>query len=100
MSGSVVELHPHRIAKGDAVCLSCRHEWVHTEDLGPDSDSGAVWLECPACGLRHGRFMMAYHLPPGDLLWACNCGNDLFHITPDEIFCPHCGSYQDKPGTI
>jgi hypothetical protein len=33
-------------------------------------------------------------LPDGTMVRTCDCGNQLFNITPDGHFCPNCGEYQ------
>lgn len=77
---------PH--STGEAMCLDCRHVWTAV------APSGVVWMECPACGLTRGRykFQHQYEDKPH---WACHCGNDLFHLTPDRIYCPNCGVVQN-----
>lgn len=66
-----------------AKCMSCKHEWQAEAPLG------TVWLDCPACTLNCGRFIgtVSYE---GDH-WHCNCGNNLFYITPTKTYCPCCG---------
>ena len=48
-------------------------------------------LECPACGTFHG--VLAGMLGPHDgTVWACNCGNQLFLLTPTGApMCALCG---------
>jgi hypothetical protein len=29
--------------------------------------------------------------------WLCNCGNDVFFVTPYGVVCPHCGCYTKDP---
>jgi predicted RNA-binding Zn-ribbon protein involved in translation (DUF1610 family) len=71
---------------GTARCISCERQW---EAVAP---TGTVWLECPACGLLRGRFVYPCERP--DPHWICGCGNELFHMTPDGIYCPNCGEWQ------
>lgn len=71
---------------GDARCISCEYEWVAVAPVG------AVWLECPACGSRKG--LMRFACERDGLQWTCGCDNTLFHVTPDGIYCPNCGEYQ------
>jgi hypothetical protein len=47
-------------------------------------------MECPACGLEKGRPVGPFE-KEGRAHWVCNCGNDLFYITPEGNYCPHCG---------
>lgn len=82
--GDLISLNskkPH--LSGRALCLSCKHEW---EAVAP---AGTKELECPNCHTEHGRFM--YPIVREELHWNCNCGNDLFHITPTYCYCPVCG---------
>jgi len=84
---SVVSLdafRPH--ATGKAQCLDCHHEWVAVAPIGE------VWLECPACTLLRGRYVFPF-VRDGEE-WACNCGNDLFHIKREGAYCPNCGVWQ------
>ena len=71
---------------GPAVCLDCKHEWVAVAPVG------TVYLECPKCGTEKGR--SKYPIQYSGLEWQCQCGNNLFHITPDGCYCPCCGVYQ------
>ena len=83
----VVDIASRRSHKtGDARCLACRHEWTAVAPLDAD------WLDCPSCTLVRGRFVGPCERE--GLQWACNCGNDLFHLTPDGIYCPHCAAWQ------
>lgn len=79
------ERQPH--STGTAICLDCRHEW---EAVAPDN---VLWLECPSCKLVRGRFKYQHEIAEG-LEWRCNCGNDLFRVTPDGYYCPNCGEWQ------
>lgn len=90
---SVVDLAAARMARtphntGDARCLGCLHKWCAVAPVG------VVVLECPSCGLERGRFM-GNCLRENAKHWTCNCGNDLFHVTPDGTYCPGCGVWQD-----
>lgn len=76
---------PH--LEGKARCLDCKHEWTAV------APAGTEWLECPECHGKKGRFI--YHFEPEPFVqWQCNCGNDLFYVTPDGCFCPNCGEWQ------
>lgn len=87
MSAQVVILAEHRPhASGLAFCMQCKHEWAAVAPMG------AVALECPACETQKGRFRFP-HRRSGSV-WVCNCGNDLFHLTPDGTYCPNCGEWQ------
>lgn len=91
MSAEVVSLAQHREENtphntGDARCLACGHKWIAVAPVGTD------WLECSECHLMKGRFI--HHCEREGAHWNCNCGNDLFFITPDGCYCPVCGSWQ------
>lgn len=78
-------LQPH--AAGQARCLACQHTWAAVAPNVLD------WLECPSCRVYAGRFIN--HVEKvGEAHWTCGCGNDLFFIQPDKIYCPMCGSTQ------
>lgn len=74
---------------GAAHCFGCQHKW---EAAAPVS---TVALECPACQAMKGRFTNEC-MPPesGGGIWHCDCGNDLFRVTPDGTHCPNCGVQQ------
>lgn len=76
---------PHM--SGHARCLACKHEWVAV------SPTGTLWLECPECTLLRGRYMYPVVRDAIPHL-ECNCGNDLFQVTPDGTYCPNCGVWQ------
>jgi len=79
---------PH--ISGVAMCLDCKNEWAA---VAPHLDGFPIWLECPKCGLIRGRFKYQ-HERFGEQ-WSCGCGNDLFHIKPEGIYCPNCGTWQE-----
>lgn len=81
------ERSPH--ASGTAKCLDCGHEWACVAPTSVD------WLECPKCGLIRGRFK--YPFSRDGLEWKCGCGNDLFHVKPQGVYCPKCGVWQEFP---
>lgn len=85
--GEVVNLdaqRPH--LAGEAICLSCKHEWAAVCPIG------TTWLECPACHLLRG--VMKFPVIRDGLHWTCACGNQLFYISPDGTYCPNCGGWQ------
>lgn len=75
---------PH--CTGAARCLDCRHEWQAVAPLA------TTWMQCPACTLLRGRFVNPVHTDADH--WHCNCGNDLFHVDRNGIYCPNCGDAQ------
>ena len=69
---------------GPAKCLCCGGQWVAVSPVP------TTWLDCPFCGCHKGVMewpIYKFNIPH----WTCNCGNDLFHITQTEIYCPMCG---------
>lgn len=75
---------PH--ATGEAFCLACDHVWVAVVPVGE------TLFECPSCRSMQGRFR--YEVVPSCDVWECQCGNQLFYITPDGHWCPRCGILQ------
>lgn len=73
---------------GEAFCILCDKEWVATAPVG------TVWLECPDCHVQKGLFAFPAMPPEGTYVRECDCGNQLFILTPDGHFCPNCGQYQ------
>lgn len=67
-------------------CMECKHELVAVRPAPPEP----WWMECPSCGLEKGRPVGPFE-KEGRAHWVCNCGNDLFHLTPEGCYCPHCG---------
>lgn len=72
---------------GEVLCVECKHRWI------AEAPTGVEWFECPQCHLMKGKFFYAIKNNT-ESHWACNCGNDLFYITPDRIYCPKCGETQ------
>lgn len=90
MSAEVIqldEMRPH--SSGEVLCLACANEWVAVTPVG------TVWLDCPACKLTRGRYKYA-HTREG-AHWQCKCGNDLFSVMEQGIYCPNCGGWQVFP---
>lgn len=79
------EREPHM--SGKARCLACKHEWEAVAPLG------TIWLDCPECTLERGRFIGPCERDGS--FWRCNCGNHLFEITPEGVYCPNCGVWQN-----
>lgn len=80
---NVIDLHKKDpTMTGQAVCLTCRNEWVATEPIG------TVEFECPGCSTWKGVF--AGTVKPEDR-WICKCGNEVFYVTDSEIVCARCG---------
>lgn len=83
LAAARLEREPH--SSGTAICLDCKHEWVAV------APADMQWLECPSCGLVRGRFKFQFEKDCKH--WVCNCGNDLFHVTPEGTYCPNCGEW-------
>lgn len=81
------EHEPH--LTGDAKCLACGHEWVAVAPVGGSE------FECPQCGCMKGVYQMFVIDDPE--IWVCNCGCDIFRVTPDYIYCVNCGTEQTFP---
>jgi DNA-directed RNA polymerase subunit RPC12/RpoP len=82
--GDVIDMKGYRDGwmAAHAICLNCKHEW------GAAAPVGTHEFECPKCESRKGvpKEFVAYdeaHL-------ICKCGNKLFHITPEFIYCACC----------
>ncbi|PVE25423.1 hypothetical protein DC522_05880 [Microvirga sp. KLBC 81] len=75
---------PH--LSGQAVCMACKHEWVAGAPVG------TVHLECPACKRTWGQFKNPVE---PSVAWSCQCGEQLFWITPNGCQCRACGSIQE-----
>ena len=82
---AIDDFRPH--LSGIARCLNCKHEHVAVAPVG------TLWMECPECGLLRAIFKNA--IQRDGVHWNCGCGYDLFHITPDGIYCPNCGEWQN-----
>lgn len=74
------ETVPH--IQGPCRCGACQHEW---EGAAP---VGVVHTECPNCHRFWGVFKNA--IEP-DQAWRCNCGEQLFWLTPTGAMCRRCG---------
>jgi len=83
---SIVKVNFSNYTEGVVICLDCKHEWEVVASLR------TKWLKCPSCGLIRGRFKYPYSRDGEE--WVCDCGNDLFHMKPEGIYCPNCGVWQ------
>jgi hypothetical protein len=87
---SVVDFAEHKFRnqphnQGPIRCMECGHEWVAVRPAATEP----WWFECPSCQLEKGRPVGPFEKESSH--WVCNCGNDLFFITPNGPYCPHCG---------
>lgn len=71
---------------GQARCIACANEWVSVAPIG------TAWLECPSCKCEKG--LMKYPCAREGKTWHCHCANELFYVTPEGIYCPNCGDWQ------
>lgn len=77
---------PH--GHGEAFCLGCGRTWIAVAPVG------TTQLECPECRSMKGHWKFEFAPAEGTKVWACNCGNQLFYLTPDGHLCANCGIYQ------
>lgn len=72
--------------EGPVRCLRCKHEWHAVGPVGVYED-----FECPKCTTNHG-VRIGLLGPHDGNVWACNCGNQLFILTPTRApMCALCG---------
>ena len=84
--GEVIELRrkdPH--GQGEAFCYQCNHTWQAVAPIG------TTQLECPECHTMKGLWKFPFAPNEGQEVWQCNCGNQLFYLTPDGPLCANCG---------
>lgn len=86
--GDVVNLFQKPTAAGQAFCMACNHEWVCVAEVGTHR------LECPDCHRMTGMFKFEFAPPDDMLVMTCECGSQLFYMTPSGMLCPSCGDYQ------
>lgn len=79
---------PKQWASGEAFCISCGHRWVAVVE------TGTKHFECPGCRRHTGQYLFGFMPSEGQLVRSCNCGNQLFYLTPDGHMCANCGTYQ------
>lgn len=98
MTGPVLEFKPRpkpapaaaalQYAAGEAFCFSCDHIWAGV------APSGTTEMECPSCKRVTGRWKFQFYPNVGQQVRSCDCGNQLFYLTPDGHLCASCGIYQ------
>jgi len=74
--------------QGLAFCIGCSHHW---QAVAP---TGTTQLECPSCHAMKGKWRFEFQPSAGQMVRECNCGNQLFYLTPDGHLCANCGIYQ------
>ncbi len=87
--GDVVDMQAYREdphLAGEAHCMACGHDWVAVVPVGE------THLDCPGCGMTRG--VLRYPCEREEAHWTCNCGNQLFKVSPSSIYCPQCGANQ------
>ena len=73
---------------GEAFCLGCGYVWAAV------APTGTLAFECPACHAIKGKWKFEFFPAEGQMVRGCNCGNQLFYLTPDGHLCANCGIYQ------
>lgn len=74
--------------QGWAFCLGCKHTW---QAVAP---TGTTELKCPSCETMKGKWKFEFFPPESTCVRECNCGNQLFYLTPEGHMCANCGIYQ------
>lgn len=74
--------------EGEAFCLACNHTWRAVAPTGTES------FECPECHRWLGHWKFEFYPSTDQMVRQCNCGTQLFYLTPDGHLCPNCGIYQ------
>lgn len=92
MSSKIIDFKTEKLNRepsisGKAFCIVCNHNWSAV------APTGTIWLECPECHSNKGLFKFSCQRQTSH--WTCGCKNDLFHISPEGIYCPNCGEFQD-----
>lgn len=72
----------------NAKCMLCQKTWVAAR-----APVGTVWLVCPFCGCNRGYFVYPCEYKESEE-WVCDCGNKLFRVYLEGVFCPNCGIWQ------
>lgn len=80
---------PRQHGVGAAFCLGCGHEWTAV------APTGTTHLECPACHTEKGHWKFEFMPSVGQMVRTCDCGNQLFYLTPEGHMCANCGIYQE-----
>lgn len=91
---SVISLSAYREANqphlsGNCRCMQCTHEWVGVAPVG------TTWMDCPECKSTKGHFTKP--IARGVEMWTCGCGNQLFHVNREGLYCTMCGEWQVFP---
>lgn len=73
---------------GEAFCFACDHTWTAVVPTGVKE------FECPNCRRVTGRWKFWFAPCEGQKVRVCDCGNQLFYLTPEGHMCASCGVYQ------
>lgn len=77
-----------RHGQSEAFCMQCGHVWQAVAPIG------TTRFECPECHSMKGLWRFEFAPSVGQMVRECNCGNQLFYLTPDGHMCANCGTYQ------
>lgn len=73
---------------GAAFCFACHHTWTAVVP------TGVTEFACPKCERHTGRWCFPFYPSEDQMVRECNCGNQLFYLTPEGHLCASCGIYQ------
>ena len=73
---------------GAAFCIACKHQWTAVVP------TGVTEFACPQCERHTGRWCFPFYPNEDQMVRECDCGNQLFYLTPDGHLCANCGLYQ------
>lgn len=73
---------------GEAFCIGCGHTWTAV------APTGTLAFECPQCRSTKGKWKFEFYPSEGQQVRECQCGNQLFYLTPEGHLCANCGIYQ------
>jgi hypothetical protein len=85
--GDVVDMDSYRGGQwlaAEVCCMNCGYRW------GAAAPIGTVVFECPNCECEKG-LTDSLVVRNGDHM-VCRCGNDLFRVTRQEVYCVVCGT--------
>lgn len=67
--------------RGKVKCLNCKDEWNVIASVG------ACEFNCQKCNTMTGVYCTT--ISP-ETVFECECGNDLYYIAPEGMFCAKC----------
>jgi Zn finger protein HypA/HybF involved in hydrogenase expression len=71
-------------------CIDCQHEFTVAQEVGQ------MWYDCPSCKAHKGHLVFDY-VRPGPHI-KCECGNTMFRVSMEAVYCPNCGTDLIKLG--